>query len=122
MTEGAECGPMGVTASFADGATAYCARLQYTDGAAWSRNPELAPNTAVPIPEPTGPSIGDRCIGADIGKTAIDANGTPIMCDNHRWVIDQGQEPSHPWADGQREWAECTAIHTADECREMLHG
>lgn len=114
---------MGATALFADGTTAYCSQLQYTDGAVWSRDPNLAPNPAVTVPpEPIGPSIGDRCIGADIGMTAVDPNGTPIMCDNHQWVIDQGQEPSHPWADGQREWADCTAIHTAEECREILHG
>src|SRR5699024_1566515 len=32
---------------------------------------------------PQGPELGDRCIGADIGKTAIDNSGENIMCDNY---------------------------------------
>ncbi|HIW92537.1 MAG TPA: hypothetical protein H9870_12870 [Candidatus Corynebacterium avicola] len=84
-----------------------------------------------PAPEPpaeqapaeaTGPQLGDSCIGADIGRTAVDANGQAIMCDNYSWQLDQGQEPSHPWVDGQREWAECIEVKTQEECRQELNG
>ncbi|MGP5930766.1 hypothetical protein ACTXPV_12875 [Corynebacterium glyciniphilum] len=75
-------------------------------------------------PEPlqvTGPQLGDQCIGADIGRTAVAADGTAIMCDNYVWQPNQGQTPSHPWVDGQREWAECLEGYTTEECREMLN-
>lgn len=71
--------------------------------------------------QPQGPEVGDPCIGADIGKTAIDDGGNPILCDNYSWAIDNGQEPTHPWVDDQRAWAECTELHTQDECRELLN-
>ena len=106
---------------FADGSTAYCARLQYTDGAAWSRDPALAPNPAAEEAfRRAGPQIGDRCIGADIGRTGVDANGTAIVCDNYMWQQDVGQEPSHPWADDQVRWTECLEAFTPEECREQL--
>jgi hypothetical protein len=86
--------------------------------------PPAAPEPA-PEPEPapvvTGPQLGDQCIGADIGRTAVTADGTAIMCDNYVWQLNQGQTPSHPWVDGQREWAECIENSTAEECREMLN-
>lgn len=122
VAEGAECGPRGASAVFADGAPAYCARLQYTDGAAWSRDPDLARNPAVSqMLEQSGPAIGDRCIGADIGRTAVDDLGNAIVCDNYRWIEDMGQRPSHPWVDDQVEWAECMENHTTEQCREMLN-
>lgn len=116
--EGAECGPRGATAQFSDGTTAYCSRLAGTDGAVWSRSPGVAPNPGVPT-TPAGPSPGDRCIGADIGRTATDAAGNSIVCDNYQWRLDTGQEPSHPWADEQREWAECLETYSAERCREI---
>lgn len=108
-------------AVFPDGATAYCARLQYTDGAAWSRDPSLAPNPAAAPRQQSGPQIGDQCIGADIGRTSVDANGNAIVCDNYAWVLDVGQEPSHPWVDDQVEWVECLETNSTEVCREMLN-
>lgn len=120
--EGAECGPRGAVAVFADGSTAYCARLQYTDGAAWSRDPNLAPNPAAERSmRQAGPQIGDRCIGADIGRTAVDADGTSILCDNYQWAVNVGQEPRHPWVDEQVKWTECLEEFTETECQEMLN-
>lgn len=120
VKEGAACGPRGATALFADGTTAYCARLQYTDGAAWSRNSSLAPNPNVPQQQ-YGPQIGEQCIGADIGRTSTDANGNAIVCDNYAWTLNVGQEPRHPWADSQREWNDCLEANTTEVCREMLN-
>lgn len=118
VAEGAECGPRGAVAVFADGSTAYCARLQYTDGAAWSRDPSLAPNPAVStMLQQSGPQIGDRCIGADIGRTGTDANGTAIICDNYQWVPNVGQVPRHPWVEEQLRWTECLETRTEAECR-----
>lgn len=99
---------------------AYCSRLAGTDGAAWSRSPGVAPNPGVPT-TPVGPSLGDRCIGADIGRTATDAAGNSIVCDNYQWQLDTGQEPSHPWADEQRKWTECLETNSVERCRE-IHG
>ncbi|OZC33997.1 hypothetical protein CJJ17_22755 [Gordonia polyisoprenivorans] len=82
-----------------------------------------APNPASPqtqTPTTAAPIIGQSCIGADIGRTAIDPNGTAIVCDDYQWVPNTGQTPRHPWADDQREWTECIATHTTDECREIL--
>lgn len=70
---------------------------------------------------PTGPQLGDQCIGADIGRTSVGAGGTPIMCDNYVWQVDNGQTPSHPWVDGQIEWGNCIAEKTAEECRAELN-
>ncbi|MGC5247762.1 hypothetical protein ACPXB3_12645 [Gordonia sp. DT219] len=121
VTEGALCASRGAVAVFADGAAAYCARLQGTDGGAWSRDPDLAPNPALSQAQtPSAPGLGDSCIGADIGRTATDANGTAIVCDNYQWVPNTGQTPRHPWADDQREWTDCLQTHSADECREIL--
>lgn len=118
VSEGVECGPIGAVAAFADGATAYCSRLQYTDSGAWSRDPTLAPNPAVSSAiAQSGPQIGDQCIGADIGRTATDANRNAILCDNYRWVMDVGQEPQHPWVDDQVEFTECLEQNTQEECR-----
>lgn len=120
--EGAACGPRGAVAAFADGATAYCARLQFTDGAAWSRNAGLAPNPAVEeAMRQSGPRVGEQCIGADIGRTAVDAAGVAIVCDNYQWRPDVGQEPSHPWVDDQIAWTECLEEFTATKCQEMLN-
>ncbi|WHU45952.1 hypothetical protein QNM97_18340 [Gordonia sp. L191] len=84
----------------------------------------VSPNPAPPqTPTPTtaaAPTIGQSCIGADIGRTATDPNGTAIVCDDYQWVPDTGQTPQHPWADNQREWTECIQTHTTDECREIL--
>lgn len=122
VSEGSVCGPRGAVAVFADSSTAYCARLQYTDGAAWSRDPNLAPNPAAEEAlRQLGPQIGDQCIGADIGRTAVDVNGAAIVCDNYRWQADVGQEPEHPWADAQAEWSECLEEFTQVECQEMLN-
>ncbi|BDD83293.1 hypothetical protein TPB0596_30560 [Tsukamurella pulmonis] len=49
-----------------------------------------------------GPQLGDTCVGADIGKRAVTANGTRILCSEYRWVVDRGQTPSHSWVDDQR--------------------
>jgi hypothetical protein len=96
------------------------ARSNGADGAVWSRYAGVAPNPGLPT-TPAGPSLGDRCIGADIGRTATDAAGNSIVCDNYQWRLDSGQEPSHPWADGQREWTECLETHSVERCRE-IHG
>lgn len=119
--EGTYCSPRGAVATFNDGATAYCARMQYTDASVWSRNASLAPNPVPPASAAAGPQIGEFCIGADIGRTAVDTYGNAIVCDNYAWVLDAGQTPSHPWVDGQREWSDCLESHTEDECREMLN-
>lgn len=121
VSVGAWCSPRGAVAVFSDGATAYCARLQYTDGSVWSYDPSLAPNPSVQQQMPSGPQIGDQCIGADIGRTAVDSYGNAIICDNYAWVLNVGQTPRHPWVDGQREWSECLESFTEDECREMLN-
>ena len=121
VTEGAACGPRGAVAVFVDGTTAYCARLQYTDGAAWSRDPQLAPNPAVEeAMRQAGPQLGDQCIGADIGRRSVDVNGIAILCDNYMWRQDVGQEPRHPWVEDQIRWTECLEQATEDECRELL--
>ncbi|QTI71565.1 hypothetical protein J6U32_07975 [Gordonia polyisoprenivorans] len=89
----------------------------------------VASNPGTPNPAPpqtqtpttaAAPTIGQSCIGADIGRTATDPNGTAIVCDDYQWVPDTGQTPQHPWADNQREWTECIQTHTTDECREIL--
>lgn len=126
MIEGDYCSSRGALAVLSDGTTVYCARMQYTDASVWSRDPALAPNPVLPTPAPepqaaAGPQLGDSCIGADIGRTAVDASGTAIMCDNYAWVPNVGQTPSHPWVDGQREWTDCLVSNTEDECREMLN-
>lgn len=123
--EYANCGPLGATAQFADGSTAYCARLAGTDGGVWAREPGVAPNPNLPQQTPeqpaqTGPSLGAPCIGAEIGRTATDANGNPIICNDYQWQPNEGQTPSHPWADDQREWAECRQTRTEEECRSAL--
>ncbi|MGN7225807.1 hypothetical protein ACTHQW_05620 [Dietzia maris] len=121
VTEGAECGPRGALAVFADGVTAYCARLQYTDGAAWSRDPQLAPNPAVEeAMRQSGPRLGAQCMGADIGRRAVDASGVAILCDNYVWRQDVGQEPRHPWVDDQVRWMECLEHSTEKDCRDLL--
>ena len=74
------------------------------------------------VPAYSGPSIGDSCIGANIGMRAVDANGNSIMCDNYAWVLDQGQTPSHPWADSQRAWTECLETQTEELCSQQLDG
>lgn len=89
-------------------------------------DPEPAPQPApVPeapqVPQVTGPQLGDQCIGADIGRTAVAADGTAIMCDNYMWQLNQGQTPSHPWVDGQIAWSECLETNTAEQCRELLN-
>lgn len=119
--EGSYCTSRGATAVFADGSTAYCARLQYTDASVWSSDPSLAPNPDMPANVPTGPQIGDQCIGADIGRTSVDAYGNSIVCDNYMWVLNVGQTPSHPWVDDQVAWSECLETNTAEVCREMLN-
>ena len=78
-----------------------------------------APASTTPVA--TGPQIGDQCIGADIGRTGVDAHGNAIICDNYAWVLNVGQTPSHPWVDGQREWSDCLESYTEDDCREMLN-
>lgn len=87
--------------------------------------PAPAPVPEVPqvpqTPEITGPQLGDQCIGADIGRTAVAADGTAIMCDNYMWQLNQGQTPSHPWVDGQIAWSECLETNTAEQCRELLN-
>lgn len=86
VTEGAECGPRGATAAFSDGATAYCARLQYTDGAAWSRDPDLAPNPAVDehLRQRT-PEVGYGCSPSQSGQSAIDLSGVEVICNGYIW-------------------------------------
>ena len=122
VAEGAECGPRGALAVFADGATAFCARLQYIDGAAWSRNPQLAPNPAVDeAMRQAGPQLGESCIGADIGRRAVDTSGVAILCDNYLWRQDVGQEARHPWVDDQVRWMECLEQSTEEECRDLLN-
>lgn len=116
--EGAYCSPRGAVAAFGDGSTAYCARLEYTDASVWSYNAALAPNPAVPETAPVGPQIGDTCIGADIGRTGVDASGNAIVCDNYAWVLNVGQTPQHPWVDEQVKWAECHESEDSTACME----
>lgn len=119
VVEGAMCGPRGAVAAFADGTTAYCARLQYTDGSAWSRDPSLAPNPAVESAlQQAGPQIGDQCHGYQIDLTAVDSHGNAIVCDNYQWVLNVGQEPRHPWVEDQLTWTECLETRTEQECRD----
>lgn len=80
--------------------------------------------TTPPTPAPTTrpvPAVGDFCIGANIGKKAVDAQGRAIVCDNYQWKLDTGQTARNPWGDQQREWTECTQTHTEAECREQSH-
>lgn len=67
------------------------------------------------------PKLGDRCIGADIGRKAVDSRGHRIVCDNYRWRLDRGQTPRHPWADEQTKWSECIKHHSQAECRARLN-
>ncbi len=69
-----------------------------------------------------GPALGDACIGANIGVRATADDRTGIICDNYSWQADVGQEPSHPWVDGQIEWGNCIAEKTVEECRAELNG
>lgn len=117
--ESAYCSPRGAVRVFSDGATAYCARMQYTDAWVWSRDASLAPNPVPPSPA-AGPQIGDFCIGADIGRTAVAADGSAIMCDNYAWVPNVGQTPRHPWVDDQVAWSECLETATEEKCRAQL--
>ncbi len=82
----------------------------------------LGVGTAHGAPPTNSPQLGDRCIGADIGRIAIDSHGNSIVCDNYIWRLNRGQTPRHPWADEQTQWAECTAQHTVEWCREHLNG
>jgi hypothetical protein len=87
--------------------------------------PAVLPHTpGVPpaFPEtPAVPAVGDFCIGALIGKRAIDTEGNPIVCDNYMWRLDRGQTPQNPWGDQQREFAECLETHTPEQCRAKEH-
>ena len=121
VSEGAQCGPIGATAVFADGSTAYCSRLAGTDGAVWSSVQGVAPNPNLPQTATSGPSLGDQCIGADIGRTATDANGNAIICTNYQWQLNTGQTPEHRWADDQRAWSDCIQTKTTEECRAELN-
>ena len=69
-----------------------------------------------------GPTLGDFCIGANIGLRATAADGTGIICDNYSWQVDAGQSPTDPWVDGQIEWSNCIAEKTVEECRDELNG
>jgi hypothetical protein len=47
-------------------------------------------------------SVGDQCIGADIGRRAVAPNGQAIICDsNYHWTPYVGQNPGDPWVTGQ---------------------
>lgn len=70
---------------------------------------------------PQGPQIGDQCIGADIGRTSVDAQGNAIVCDNYAWTLNVGQTTRHPWVDSQREWTACLESNTEETCRELLN-
>lgn len=121
VNEGAQCGPIGATAVFADGSTAYCSRLAGTDNTVWSSVQGVAPNPNLPQTTTSGPSIGDQCIGADVGRTAVDANGNAIICTNYQWQLNTGQTPEHRWADDQRAWSDCIQTKTTEECRAELN-
>ncbi|MCF8606304.1 hypothetical protein L5I01_23395 [Gordonia sp. HY442] len=118
VAEGAACGPRGATAVLSDGSTAYCARLVGTDGAAWSREPNLAPNPAL---ADSGVYAGAPCHGYQTGSFAYDASGTQLVCNNYTWEQNVGQKPGTKWGDGQREWAKCMETKTQDECREQMN-
>ena len=118
VAEGTECGPRGATAVLSDGSTAYCARLAGTDGAAWSRDPNLAPNPAL---ADSSVYAGAPCHGYQTGSFAYDASGTQLVCNNYTWEQNVGQKPGTKWGDGQREWAECMETKTQDECREQVN-
>lgn len=62
-----------------------------------------APVQAAPYVQPVAsqPSVGDPCIGAEIGRRTTDSVGRAIVCDSYRWSIDVGQRARHPWADDQ---------------------
>ena len=117
--EGVGCGYPGTTAVFADGATAFCARLAGTDGYVWSRTAEVAPNPALAEPDV---AAGMPCHGYQTGAFAYDASGTQLVCSEYVWQVNVGQRPHTEWGDGQREWAECIQTQTEDECREQLNG
>ncbi len=67
------------------------------------------------------PRLGDRCIGAEIGRRSVDAGGNRIVCDNYLWRLDRGQEPRHRWVDDQAAWADCIQHHSTAECRNLLN-
>lgn len=78
---------------------------------------------ASPVFQPTPVSVrlGDSCIGADIGRTAVDPAGNRIICNNYSWQINRGQQARHPWADEQTAWSSCIQQHTTAECRQRLN-
>ncbi|WP_287001306.1 MULTISPECIES: hypothetical protein [Gordonia] len=121
VNEGAQCSPIGATALFTDGSTAYCSRLAGTDAAVWSSVQGVAPNPNLPQTATSGPSLGDQCIGADIGRTTVDANGNAVICTNYQWQLNTGQTPEHRWADDQRAWSDCIQTKTTEECRAELN-
>ncbi|MBB4137028.1 hypothetical protein [Gordonia humi] len=98
---------------FADGATAYCARLAGTDGTVWSRDANLAPNPAL---AEAGVAAGQPCHGYQTGAFAYDASGTQLVCSEYTWQVNAGQRPHTEWGDGQREFAECLETRPADDC------
>ncbi|MFW0783924.1 hypothetical protein AAFP35_05335 [Gordonia sp. CPCC 206044] len=85
-----------------------------------SMSPSARTTQSTAAQTPSGPSIGQQCPGADIGRTATDPNGTAIVCDNYVWAPDTGQTPRHRWADDQRAWTDCIATHSPAECRRIL--
>lgn len=98
----------------------HCSADNVAGGAADPSGRQIVCNGEVWVPVDSAPQIGDPCIGADIGRTDTNAAGTAIICDDYEWTHDQGQQPSHPWVDGQVEWTECLEQHSTEDCREML--
>ncbi|MDL9939031.1 hypothetical protein QSJ18_20000 [Gordonia sp. ABSL1-1] len=74
-----------------------------------------------PSASATTPQLGASCIGAEIGRTAVDAHGNKLICDNYVWRLNRGQQPRHKWADDQRAWTECTEHHSVTYCRHLLN-
>jgi serine/threonine protein kinase, bacterial len=57
---GARCASAGATATTAEGSTAYCATLQYTDRYLWSLSPGEIPNPVVTTPPVAPPPYEDE--------------------------------------------------------------
>lgn len=99
VVEGDYCAPRDATAVFADGTTAYCARLQYSGATVWSRNPDLAPNPAMDSLFDVRPDIGLACESDNVGGAATDPAGRHIVCNGAVWVpIDSAPQMGEPCA------------------------
>ena len=116
------CQTTGDTAVSSDGATVYCARVQYTDAHVWSLTPGLVasdPNVPPPVVEtetqiPSGNTRGYTCYSSG----CVWPDGTPVIGAD-RCGRACGEPPTS--GDMQSEWTDCIAIKPVEVCREELN-